>query len=152
LDLPTTYLLALVGLWLVAYLVLRYLYRRGWLGDDYHRDALALGVIVLATAGFFWQLLFTLNTYMPAGGGDLASFLYPVYHYAARSLKRGIIPLWNPYLYGGAPFVGDIQSGLFYPVNLLVFLLVPELTYPVMEFMAVLHFFLTTAAPSILTT
>jgi len=142
LDLPTTYLLALVGLWLVAYLVLRYLYRRGWLGDDYHRDALALGVIVLATAGFFWQLLFTPNTYMPAGGGDLASFLYPVYHYAARSLKRGIIPLWNPYLYGGAPFVGDIQSGLFYPVNLLVFLLVPELTYPVMEFIAVLHFFL----------
>lgn len=139
-DLPTTYLLALAGLWLVAYLVLRYLHQRGWLGDDYHRDALALGVIVLVTVGFFWQLLFTPNTYMPAGGGDLASFLYPVYHYAARTLKRGIIPLWNPYLYGGAPFVGDIQSGLFYPVNLLVFLLVPELTYPIMELLAVLHF------------
>jgi hypothetical protein len=142
LDLPTTYLLALVGLWLVAYLVLRTLYQRGWLGDETHRDALALGAIVLVTVGFFWQLLFTPNTYMPAGGGDLASFLYPVYHYAARSLKRGIIPLWNPYLYGGAPFVGDIQSGLFYPVNLLVFLLVLELTYPVMELMAVSHFFL----------
>jgi uncharacterized membrane protein YfhO len=38
--------------------------------------------------------------------------------------------------------VGDIQSGLFYPVNLLVFLLVPELTYPIMELLAVLHFFL----------
>jgi hypothetical protein len=142
LDLPTTYLLALAGLWLVIYLVLRYLYQQGRLGDDYHRDALALGAIALATVGFFWQVLFTPNTYMPAGGGDLASFLYPVYHYAARSLKQGVIPLWNPYLYGGAPFVGDIQSGLFYPVNLLAFLLVPELTYPIMEFMAVLHFFL----------
>jgi len=142
LDLPTTYLLALAGLWLVAYLVLRYLYQRRWISDETHRDALALGAIVLATVGFFWQLLFTPNTYMPAGGGDLASFLYPVYHYAARSLKQGIIPFWNPYLYGGAPFVGDIQSGLFYPINLLVFLLVPELTYPVMELMAVLHFFL----------
>jgi hypothetical protein len=142
LDLPTTYLLALFGLWLVVYLALRTLYQRGWLGDDYHRDALALGAIALLTVGFFWQLLFTPNTYMPAGGGDLASFLYPVYHYAARSLRRGIIPLWNPYLYGGAPFVGDIQSGLFYPVNLLVFFLVPELTYPIMELLAVLHFFL----------
>ena len=141
-DLPTTYLLALASLWLVAYLVLRYLYQRGWFGDDYHRDALALSVIALVTVGFFWQLLFTPDTYMPAGGGDLASFLYPVYHYAARNLKRGIIPLWNPYLYGGAPFVGDIQSGFFYPINLLVFLLVPELTYPIMELLAVLHFFL----------
>jgi hypothetical protein len=142
LDLPTTYLLALFGLWLVVYLVLRYLYQRGWLSSETHRDALALGAIALLTVGFFWQLLFTPNTYMPAGGGDLASFLYPVYHYAARSLKRGIIPLWNPYLYGGAPFVGDIQSGLFYPVNLLVFFLVPDLTYPIMELLAVLHFFL----------
>ncbi|TEU11257.1 MAG: hypothetical protein E3J21_24100 [Anaerolineales bacterium] len=141
-DLPTTYLLALAGLWLVVYLALRTLYQRGWLGDETHRDALALGAIVLVTVGFFWQLLFTPNTYMPAGGGDLASFLYPVYHYAAQNLKRGIIPLWNPYLYGGAPFVGDIQSGFFYPVNLLVFLLVPELTYPIMELLAVLHFFL----------
>lgn len=141
-NFPTTCLLALAGLWLVVYLGLRTLYQRGRLGDETHRDALALGVIVLVTAGFFWQLLFTPNTYMPAGGGDLASFLYPVYHYAARSLKRGIIPLWNPYLYGGAPFVGDIQSGLFYPVNLLVFLLVPELTYPIMELLAVSHFFL----------
>jgi hypothetical protein len=124
----------------VAYLVLRTLYQRGWLGDEIHRDVLALGAIVLATVGFFWRLLFTPDTYMPAGGGDLASFLYPVYHHAARNLKRGIIPLWNPYLYGGVPFVGDIQSGLFYPVNLLVFFLVPELTYPIMELMAVLHF------------
>ena len=141
-NLPTTYLLALASLWLVAYLALRCLYQRGRLGDDYHRDAVALGAIALITIGFFWQLLFTPNTYMPAGGGDLASFLYPVYHYAARNLKQGVIPLWNPYLYGGAPFVGDIQSGLFYPVNLLVFLLVPELTYPTMELLAVLHFFL----------
>ena len=141
-NLPATCLLALAGLWLVICLVLRTLYRRGRLGDDYHRDALALGAIMLVTAGFFWQLLFTPDSYMPAGGGDLASFLYPVYHFAARSLKQGIIPLWNPYLYGGAPFVSDIQSGIFYPVNLLIFLLVPELTYPVMEFMAVLHFFL----------
>ncbi len=137
-----TALLLLAGLWLVGYAVVYYLGRRGWLGDTYRRDVLALAVLALATAGFFWRILFTAEAWMPAGGGDLASFLYPTYSFAARSLKRGVIPLWNPYLYGGAPFAADIQSGLFYPVNLLFFLLTPELTYRTMELLAVFHFFL----------
>ncbi len=137
-----TALLLLGGLWLVAYVVVYYLGRRGLLDDSYRRDVLALAVLALATLGFFWRILFTAEAWMPAGGGDLASFLYPTYSFAARSLKRGVIPLWNPYLYGGAPFAADIQSGLFYPVNLLFFLLTPELTYRTMELMAVFHFFL----------
>ena len=48
----------------------------------------------------------------------------------------------NPYLYGGAPFAADNQSGLFYAVNLLFFLLFPEVTYSTMELLAVFHFFL----------
>jgi hypothetical protein len=112
------------------------------LAEDYRRDVLALGVIALATLGFFWRLFFTNDTWMPSGGGDLVSFLYPLYHFAARSLRRGIVPLWNPYLYGGAPFAADNQSGLFYSVNLLFFLLFPEITYSTMELLAVFHFFL----------
>ncbi|MBM4464625.1 MAG: YfhO family protein [Chloroflexi bacterium] len=140
--LPGGWLLGLFGLWLVAYAVACWLHRRGRLAKDYHRDVLALGIIALATLGFFWRLFFTTDTWMPAGGGDLVSFLYPLYHFAARNLRRGIVPLWNPYLYGGAPFAADNQSGLFYPVNLLFFLLFPEITYPRMELMAVFHFFL----------
>ncbi|MFQ6058155.1 MAG: YfhO family protein [Anaerolineae bacterium] len=102
----------------------------------------ALGLLALGTAGFFWRLLFTPDVWMPAGGGDLAGFLYPTYHFAARSLRAGQVPLWNPYLYSGAPFVADIQSGIFYPPNLLAFLLTPELTYRTMELLAVAHFFL----------
>jgi len=140
--LPGGWLPGLFGLWLSACAITRWLHRRGRLARDYHRDVLALGVIALAIIGFFWQLSFTAETWMPAGGGDLVSFLYPIYHFAARSLRRGIIPLWNPYLYGGAPFVADNQSGFFYPVNLLFFLLFPEVTYSTMELLAVFHFFL----------
>jgi hypothetical protein len=129
-------------LWLAAYAIALWLHRQGRLARDYHRDVLALGVIALATLGFFWQLFFTDDTWMPSGGGDLVSFLYPLYHFAARNLRRGIIPLWNPYLYGGAPFAADNQSGLFYPVNLLFFVLFPDVTYPTMELLAVFHFFL----------
>ncbi len=140
--LPLGWLLRLFVLWLAAYAIARWLHRRGRLARDYHRDVLALGIIALATLGFFWQLFFTDDTWMPSGGGDLVSFLYPLYRFAARNLRRGIVPLWNPYLYGGAPFAADNQSGLFYPVNLLFFLLFPEVTYSTMELLAVFHFFL----------
>ena len=140
--LPIGWLLVLLGLWLAAYVMARWLHRQGRLARDYHRDVLALGVIALATLGFFWQLFFTDDTWMPSGGGDLVSFLYPLYRFAARNLRRGVVPLWNPYLYGGAPFAADNQSGLFYPINLLFFLLFPEVTYPTMELLAVFHFFL----------
>ncbi|MBI1880503.1 MAG: YfhO family protein [Chloroflexi bacterium] len=100
------------------------------------------GLLALATVGFFWQIVFTPSTWQPAGGGDLAPFLYPNYHFAAQYLRQGIIPLWNPHLYSGAPFAADIQSGLFYPINLLVFLLIPELTYEWLEYLAIFHFWL----------
>ncbi len=99
-------------------------------------------LLALATLGFFWQILFTPDAWMPAGGGDLAPFLYPNYRFAAHYLRQGIVPLWNPHLYSGAPFAADIQSGLFYPLNLLVFLLVPNLTYQWLEYLAVFHFWL----------
>ena len=140
--LPGGWLPGLFVLWLAAYAIALWLHRQGRLARDYHRDVLALGIIALATLGFFWQLFFTDDTWMPSGGGDLVSFLYPLYRFAARNLRRGIIPLWNPYLYGGAPFAADNQSGLFYPVNLLFFFLFPDVTYPTMELLAVFHFFL----------
>ena len=132
-------LLAL-GVWAIACLVTYIAWRR-WRVDLY-RDVLALGALGVLTAGFFWRILWTPDAWMPAGGGDLASFLYPLYNWTARTLKSGIIPLWNPYLYGGAPFVADVQTGVFYPVNLLAFVLAPSVTYDVMEGLAVLHVFL----------
>ena len=102
----------------------------------------ATGLLALATIGFFWQILFSPNTWMPAGGGDLAPFLYPNYRFAAEHLRQGVIPLWNPHLYSGTPFAADIQSGLFYPINLLVFALVPNLTYAWLQYLAIFHFWL----------
>ncbi len=102
----------------------------------------ATGLLALATVGFFWQVLLTNNAWMPAGGGDLAPFLYPNYRFAAEHLRQGIIPLWNPHLYSGTPFAADIQTGLFYPINWLVFLLVPNLTFEWLEYLAIFHFWL----------
>ena len=99
-------------------------------------------LLAFVTAGFFWQIILTEPAWMPAGGGDLAPFLYPNYRFAAEQLRQGHLPLWNPHLYSGTPFAADIQSGLFYPINLAVFLLVPTLTYEWLEYLAVFHFWL----------
>jgi hypothetical protein len=111
--------------------------RRSWI-----RELLAPAVLLLVTAGFFWRILFTPDAWKPAGGGDLVSFLFPSYRFAATSLRSGTLPLWQPHLYGGAPFLADMQTGLFYPPNLLLFLLAPDFSYKAMEWMAVLHVFL----------
>ena len=51
---------------------------------------------------------------------DSLSLWYPYRHFAASSLSKGIFPLWNPYLLGGAPFQADTQSAILYPFNLLL--------------------------------
>lgn len=135
-------MLLLTILALAATLVLWQLHRRGLVSHDYHNDLLAMLALAAATIGFFWRLILTEGVWMPVGGGDLASFLYPVYSFIARSLRAGDFPLWNPYLYGGAPFVADNQSGLLYPINLLTFALKPDLDYRTMELLAVAHFYL----------
>jgi hypothetical protein len=108
-------------------------------------DLLALIVLALATVGFFWRVLLA-GEWMPAGGGDLASFLYPNYNFAARAIHSGTLPFWNPYLYGGMPFAADIQNALFYPVNLIVWLMAPQITYRGMMGLAIFHVWLAGAA------
>jgi len=137
------WLLALAGLWAACYLAARNIAaRRGGNWPFAAEGVAAAGLLALAVVGFFWQIIFTPNTWMPAGGGDLAPFLYPNYRFAAEQLRQGNLPLWNPYLYSGAPFAADIQSGLFYPVNLLLFLLVPNFGYGWLEALAMFHFWL----------
>ncbi|MEA3339496.1 MAG: hypothetical protein U9R15_05965, partial [Chloroflexota bacterium] len=104
-------------------------------------DMVVLALLALVVAAFFWPLLFA-GQWIPRGGGDLVSFLWPLYRFGARSLRAGVVPLWNPHLYSGAPFVADNQSGLFYPINLLIFALFGEPSYGVMEGLAVFHIWL----------
>ncbi len=104
-------------------------------------DIACLALLALAVLAFFWPLLLA-GQWIPHGGGDLVSFLWPMHRFAARSLRAGMIPLWNPHLYSGAPFAADNQTGLFYPLNLLTFLLFGEPSYAVMEALVVFHIWL----------
>ena len=57
--------------------------------------------------------------------GDTFLYFYPYWDAAADALRNGRIPLWNPHLFMGAPFLANSQVGFFYPLNWPVWLLLP---------------------------
>lgn len=51
---------------------------------------------------------------------------YPWRKFAAEQLRQGEVPLWNPYMFCGTPFVANNQSAVFYPETWLFALMAPE--------------------------
>lgn len=70
---------------------------------------------------------------------DALSQYYPWRLFAHRWLRRGIIPLWNPHEFCGAPFLANGQSAILYPPHLLFWLMDPARAF---GWSAALHFFL----------
>lgn len=49
---------------------------------------------------------------------DALAQYYPWRSFASEQLQNGLLPLWNPHQFSGAPFVANVQSAVFYPLNL----------------------------------
>lgn len=58
---------------------------------------------------------------------DVVSFIYPMQMYSVELLKKGIVALWNPFIFTGTPLLANFQSAQFSPTNFLYFLF-PQLT------------------------
>ena len=100
-------------------------------------------VIILSLVLFFSRSLFTnkiqapgdFETYpffisnMPSGGHQELSLYDPIvqhipwFHFDKQVFKTGKLPQWNPYQGCGAPHIANMQSSIFYPLNMFVFLL-----------------------------
>ena len=52
---------------------------------------------------------------------DIEGYHYPLLSYAHKSIMAGRFPLWDPAIYCGIPFAANVQAGLFYPFNWLLF-------------------------------
>ncbi len=75
---------------------------------------------------------------------DILYQWYPFLTYLKESIKNFKLPIWNPYVFSGMPFLNDIQSQVFYPLNyLFLFLnLFLKLTYYQVELIVLSHIFL----------
>jgi hypothetical protein len=84
-----------------------------------HRFAFAL-LVLIATVIFAGPLLrqevFTIR--------DHLDYFQPLRWFTAEALKSGHLPLWNPYSASGEPWLGNPQTGVFYPPTW-IFLVLP---------------------------
>ncbi len=97
---------------------------------------LPLGVLLGLCLAFWSRVLFTgqvllpgamLSGFAPFGARETAPWTilqwdalaqyFPWRHFAAQTLARGEIPLWNPFQFCGTPFLANAQSAVFYPLN-----------------------------------
>jgi hypothetical protein len=59
------------------------------------------------------------------GDGDLELLFQPFWDYLGQSLRHGRLPLWDPNLGAGLPFVASLQSEALYPPATVLFTLLP---------------------------
>ena len=84
----------------------------------------ALVAVALMLASLILVLVLPSDALLSAGTTDMISEFVSARAYLADSLRHGHLPLWNPYTYGGQPFLAGFESAVFYPPNLL-FLCMP---------------------------
>ncbi|MCX5900387.1 MAG: hypothetical protein NTX06_06580, partial [Proteobacteria bacterium] len=77
-------------------------------------------ILFFLTLFFFSDVIFSDATFIAR---DIYLFYNPRQFYAAESINSGILPLWNPYVACGVPFQANLQSALFYPFNVVYYVL-----------------------------
>ncbi len=68
----------------------------------------------LATLVVCWPLGLT-NRIL--AGVDAFTYFTPYWAHRMEAFRAGQVPLWNPYLFSGAPFLANIQAAVLYPLH-----------------------------------
>ncbi len=77
-------------------------------------DLGAWAALALATLVILWPLG-TTNRIM--AGVDAFTYFDPYWDYRMAALRAGQLPLWNPYLFLGVPFLANPQAAVLYPLH-----------------------------------
>jgi hypothetical protein len=103
----------------------------------------------VAAASFFFTVAFFIEytpllrrVHIPF---DLEGFHFPLADYAYQAIHQGRFPQWDPTIYSGLSFTGNIQVGLFYPPTWLMFAFNmgrSKLTYQSLEDLTLAHVWL----------
>ena len=86
------------------------------------RDLLAVLSLCTLVCACYWKIALAGRV---LAGGDVFTYFYPYWAEATRAMQAGRLPLWNPYLFMGAPFLANSQVGVFYPLNWPLWLALP---------------------------
>lgn len=102
------------------------------------KDWHCIAILTLLAAFFFRDILLGTAYFWE----DFLYQNYPFRVFAATSLASGQLPLWNPYTFGGMPFLADIQTAVFYLPSVALTLAVHHgtLSHYWLEVMILLHY------------
>lgn len=130
-------------------------FRTRLIHHPWSRDALAIGVLFLLPFLWFWPVIVGGKTLLPADNlytfqpwkafaaqvgitvphnellSDLILQNYAWKTFLRESLSRGELPLWNPYIFTGMPFLAGGQHSGLYPLSLVYYVLPLPLAYGV---------------------
>jgi hypothetical protein len=89
---------------------------------------------------FFGTLVLHPTQVLYADHSDLLAMHLPMKRFLVRSWQEtGEVPLWNPYSFGGMPFIHDVQVAAFYPLHGPLYLLPEEAIGAAMSWLVVFH-------------
>lgn len=77
-----------------------------------------LALLALAVILFYWKILLT-DQYTMIVGVEGFNMTYAWLHFWVQSIWQGHIPLWDPYVFAGRPFAGEMLPSAYYPLHLL---------------------------------
>jgi hypothetical protein len=60
---------------------------------------------------------------------DQSTEFLPFFLEAKSQITNGLLPLWNPYIFAGTPLLANMQSALFFPLNIGHYLFDPAVGY-----------------------
>jgi len=123
-------------------------YIRRWFNEHSRAgDLAAVGILTILWALYFWRVLTPIAAnQVSLPPGDFSGQFVAFGAYQARRFHSGQIPLWNPFNYGGHPFLADTQSAVFYPPRLVTIFVSQWLPngfdYSALQGEAIAHFWL----------
>jgi hypothetical protein len=77
-------------------------------------DLLAWAGLAVAVLVMLWPLGLTNRV---LAGLDAFTYFQPYWAYRSTALSAGRLPLWNPYLFLGVPFLANPQAAVLYPLH-----------------------------------
>ncbi|MBZ5728904.1 MAG: YfhO family protein [Acidobacteriia bacterium] len=98
---------------------------------------------ILLTCAFFYEYLPPFKRVHVFS--DIEGFHYPLQRYAFQTLKEGRFPQWDPSIYCGISFVGNVQAAVLYPPAWLMYAAswrYPRLPFKALEGFAFAHIWL----------
>lgn len=97
-------------------------------GIKYYQNLFAVSGLLAVTAIVFGPTLFPPHGKM-IFGDDIFHTYYFYREFFNQWLARGIVPWWNPYSFGGAPFIANPIVNVWYPPNWLYIVLPLPIAY-----------------------